>query len=141
MNIIAVFIVAGLVCYFLSNFISNSATAALLIPILIVVATAMEAPEAASHDAFVALGGTQAMISFIAVCASIAMLLPISTPPNAIASSTGMVATKDMAKVGLIIGLVGFVLGFFWLTKIFPFEVVAPEAIDAAVESATEVLK
>ena len=88
MNIIAVFIVAGLVCYFLSNFISNSATAALLIPILIVVATAMEAPEAASHDAFVALGGTQAMISFIAVCASIAMLLPISTPPNAIASLT-----------------------------------------------------
>ena len=132
MNIIAVFIVAGLVCYFLSNFISNSATAALLIPILIVVATAMEAPEAASHDAFVALGGTQAMISFIAVCASIAMLLPISTPPNAIASSTGMVATKDMAKVGLIIGVVGFVLGFFWLTKIFPFDVAAPEAIDAA---------
>ena len=141
MNIIAVFIVAGLVCYFLSNFISNSATAALLIPILIVVATAMEAPEAASHDAFVALGGTQAMISFIAVCASIAMLLPISTPPNAIASSTGMVATKDMTKVGLIIGVVGFVLGFFWLTKIFPFDVAAPEAIDAAVESATEVLK
>ena len=123
MNIIVVFIVAGLVCYFLSNFISNSATAALLIPILIVVATAMEAPEAASHDAFAALGGTQAMISFIAICASIAMLLPISTPPNAIASSTGMVSTKDMAKIGLILGVIGFVLGFFWLTKIFPFEV------------------
>ncbi len=123
MNIIVVFIVAGLVCYFLSNFISNSATAALLIPILIVVATAMEAPEAASHDAFAALGGTQAMISFIAICASIAMLLPISTPPNAIASSTGMVSTKDMAKIGFILGVIGFVLGFFWLTKIFPFEV------------------
>ena len=123
MNIIVVFIVAGLVCYFLSNFISNSATAALLIPILIVVATAMEAPEAASHDAFAALGGTQAMISFIAICASIAMLLPISTPPNAIASSTGMVSTKDMAKIGFILGVIGFVLGFFWITKIFPFEV------------------
>ncbi|MDD6365230.1 MAG: SLC13 family permease [Bacteroidales bacterium] len=123
MNIIVVFIVAGLVCYFLSNFISNSATAALLIPILIVVATAMEAPEAASHDAFAALGGTQAMISFIAICASIAMLLPISTPPNAIASSTGMVGTKDMAKIGFILGVIGFVLGFFWITKIFPFEV------------------
>ncbi len=124
MNIIVVFIVAGLVCYLLSNFISNSATAALLIPILIVIATAMEDPSAASHDAFMALGGTQAMISFVAVCASIAMLLPISTPPNAIASSTGLVQTKDMAKIGILIGIIGFVLGFFWLTKIFPFEMV-----------------
>lgn len=122
MGVVAVFIIAGLVCYFLSNFISNSATAALLIPILIVIAEAMSMPEAASHDTFMALGGTQAMISFIAVCASIAMLFPISTPPNAIASSTGLVETKDMAKIGAIVGLVAFILGYFWLTKIFPFQ-------------------
>ena len=121
MSVIFVFVIAGLVCYFLSNFISNSATAALLIPILIVVAEGMADPAAANNAAFVALGGTQAMISFIAVCASIAMLFPISTPPNAIASSTGLVETKDMAKVGIIIGAVGFILGYFWLTKIFPF--------------------
>ena len=121
MSVILVLIVAGVVCYFLSNFISNSATAALLIPILIVVAEGMANPEAANNAAFVSLGGTQAMISFIAVCASIAMLFPISTPPNAIASSTGLVETKDMAKVGIIIGAVGFVLGYLWLTKIFPF--------------------
>ena len=122
MSVILVLIVAGVVCYFLSNFISNSATAALLIPILIVVAEGMANPEAANNAEFVSLGGTQAMISFIAVCASIAMLFPISTPPNAIASSTGLVETKDMAKVGIIIGAVGFVLGYLWLTKIFPFE-------------------
>lgn len=122
MGVVAVFIIAGIVCYFLSNFISNSATAALLIPILIVVAQAMGDPAAASHDSFVALGGTHAMISFIAVCASIAMLFPISTPPNAIASSTGLVETKDMAKIGLILGAIAFVLGYFWLTTIFPFE-------------------
>ena len=121
MSVILVLIVAGLVCYFLSNFISNSATAALLIPILIVVAEGMANPEAANNAQFLALGGTQAMISFIAVCASIAMLFPISTPPNAIAASTGLVETKDMAKVGIIIGVVGFVLGYLWLTKIFPF--------------------
>ncbi|MBQ7517604.1 MAG: SLC13/DASS family transporter [Bacteroidales bacterium] len=121
MSVILVLIVAGLVCYFLSNFISNSATAALLIPILIVVAEGMANPDAANNAQFLALGGTQAMISFIAVCASIAMLFPISTPPNAIASSTGLVETKDMAKVGIIIGAVGFVLGYLWLTKIFPF--------------------
>ena len=122
MSVILVLIVAGLVCYFLSNFISNSATAALLIPILIVVAEGMANPEAANNAEVVSLGGTQAMISFIAVCASIAMLFPISTPPNAIASSTGLVETKDMAKVGIIIGVVGFVLGYLWLTKIFPFQ-------------------
>ena len=121
MSVILVLIVAGFVCYFLSNFISNSATAALLIPILIVVAEGMADPAAANNAAFVAMGGTQAMIIFIAVCASVAMLFPISTPPNAIAASTGLVETKDMAKVGLIIGVVGFIFGFFWLTKIFPF--------------------
>ena len=67
MSVILVLIVAGLVCYFLSNFISNSATAALLIPILIVVAEGMADPAAANNASFVALGGTQAMISFIAV--------------------------------------------------------------------------
>lgn len=121
MSVIFVMIVAGLVCYFLSNFISNSATAALLIPILIVVAEGMANPEAANNAAFTAMGGTYAMISFIAVCASVAMLFPISTPPNAIAASTGLVQTKDMAKTGIIIGVIGFILGFFWLTKIFPF--------------------
>ena len=121
MSVVLVMVVAGLVCYFLSNFISNSATAALLIPILIVVAQGMADPAAANNASFIALGGTKAMISFIAVCASIAMCFPISTPPNAIAASTGLVQTKDMAKVGIIIGVVGFVLGFFWLTKIFPF--------------------
>jgi len=119
--VLLVFLIAGVVCYFLSNFISNSATAALLIPILIVVAEGMADPAAANNASFLALGGTYAMITFVAVCASIAMLFPISTPPNAIAASTGLVETKDMAKVGIIIGVVGFVLGFFWLTKLFPF--------------------
>ena len=121
MSVVLVLVVAGLVCYFLSNFISNSATAALLIPILIVVAEGMANPAAANNAQFLALGGSKTLIVFIASCASIAMLFPISTPPNAIASSTGLVETKDMTKVGLVIGAVGFILGFFWLTKIFPF--------------------
>lgn len=122
MSVVLVLVVAGLVCYFLSNFISNSATAALLIPILIVVAEGMADPAAASHDSFFSLGGTHAMITFIAACASIAMLFPISTPPNAIAASTGLVETKQMAKIGIIVGVVGFILGFFWLTTLFPFK-------------------
>lgn len=122
MSVVLVLVIAGLVCYLLSNFISNSATAALLIPILIVVAEGMADPAATNNAEFVALGGGHAMISYIAICASLAMLLPISTPPNAIASSTGLIKTKDMAKIGIIIGAAGLILGFFWLTKIFPFE-------------------
>ena len=121
MSVVVVLIIAGIVCYFLSNFISNSATASLLIPILIVVAEGMADPSAANNASFMALGGSQAMIIFIATCASVAMLFPISTPPNAIASSTGLVETKDMIKVGGIIGVIGLIFGFFWLTKIFPF--------------------
>ena len=121
MSVLLVFLIAGFVCYFLSNFISNSATAALLIPILIVVAEGMADPAAANNASFMTMGGTYAMISFIAMCASLAMIFPISTPPNAIAASTGLVETKDMAKVGALVGVIGFVLGFFWVTMFFPF--------------------
>jgi sodium-dependent dicarboxylate transporter 2/3/5 len=124
MNVVVVLIVAGLICYLLSNFISNSATAALLVPILVVVGTAMSDPSAANHAQFMTLGGMEAMIPFIAVCASIAMLLPISTPPNAIASSTGLVHTHEMVKVGLVLGVLGFVLGYVLLTSVFPFPTV-----------------
>ena len=119
MNIIIVFVVAGLVCYLLSNFISNSATAALLIPIMVAMGKGLL--ESDNSNAFIAWGGQQGLAIFVAVCASLAMLLPISTPPNAIAASTGLVETKDMTKVGLIVGVVGLVLDFFWVTKFFPF--------------------
>ena len=40
------------------------------------------------------------------------MILPISTPPNALAHSTGFIEQKDMAKVGIIMGVIGLVLGY-----------------------------
>ncbi len=123
MSVVLVFAIGAGVCFLLSNFISNSATAALLIPILIVVAQAMADPAAANNELFMALGGTKAMVIFVATAASLAMCLPISTPPNAIAFSTGLIKTADMAKCGIIIGLAGLVFAFFWLTKIFPFPI------------------
>ncbi len=125
MDVVIMIVVAGLVCYALSNFISNSATAALLIPILIVVGTAMSDPSAANHDRFMGLGGMYTLIPFTAMCASLAMTLPISTPPNALASSTGLVRTRDMAMIGLIIGVVGFALAYLLLSVVFPFQKVA----------------
>ena len=109
-NALVVMLVGGFICYFLSNFISNSASANLVVPILIVVGKAM-----AGNSSFEALGGVPAMIAGVAICASLAMCLPVSTPPNALAHSTGMITTKQMATVGIIIGAVGFVLGYLML--------------------------
>ena len=109
-NALVVMLVGGFICYFLSNFISNSAAANLVVPILVVVGTAMK-----DVPSFQALGGVPAMIVGIAISASLAMCLPVSTPPNALAHSTGMITTKQMATVGIIIGVVGFALGYAML--------------------------
>lgn len=109
-NALIVMIVGGLICYFLSNFISNSASANLVVPILVVVGTAMK-----DNPDFIALGGVPAMIIGIAIAASVAMCLPVSTPPNALAHSTGMITTKQMATVGIILGVVGLTLGYLML--------------------------
>ena len=109
-NALVVMLIGGFICYFLSNFISNSAAANLVVPILIVVGRAM-----AGNPSFDALGGVSAMIVGVAICASLAMCLPVSTPPNALAHSTGMITTKQMATVGIIVGVIGFVLGYLML--------------------------
>ena len=105
---IVVLISAGLVCWTLSNFISNSATAALLIPILCAVGIGM-------GESLINIGGLHALLFGPAMAASLAMTLPISTPPNAIASSTGIISTSDMAKAGLTIGIMGGVVGYLLL--------------------------
>ncbi|MGM9748820.1 MAG: anion permease, partial [Candidatus Cryptobacteroides sp.] len=51
----------------------------------------------------------------VAIGSSLGMVLPISTPPNAIAHSTGMIQQKEMATTGLIMGVIGLVLGYTML--------------------------
>ena len=109
-NALVVMLVGGFICYFLSNFISNSASANLVVPILIVVGKALM-----GNPHFESLGGVPAMIIGVAICASLAMCLPVSTPPNALAHSTGMITTKQMATVGIVMGVVGLVLGYLML--------------------------
>lgn len=86
----------------LSTIISNSATANLLVPIGI----SLAASEAVDLDPLVA-----GMV--IALSCSLAMALPVSTPPNAVAYASGDIETKDLAKVGLVVGAVGVVLVVF----------------------------
>ncbi len=105
---ILILVISGIICYALSNFISNSATAALLMPILAFVCGAM-------GDKLTAIGGTPTVLIGVAIAASSAMVLPISTPPNALAYATNLVKQNDMAKIGLIVGIISMVLGYICL--------------------------
>lgn len=96
---------SGLICYTMSTFMSNTATTALLVPILAAMATGMK-------DVLAPYGGSETMLLGVAVCASMAMALPISTPPNALAYGTGAIKQSEMAKTGIIIGVVGMLLGY-----------------------------
>ena len=99
---------SGLICYAMANFISHTATAALLVPILAIAGISM-------RENLSALGGVETLLIGVAVGSSLAMVLPISTPPNALAHATGMIQQKDMEKVGLIMGAIGLVLGYAML--------------------------
>lgn len=99
---------SGLICYAMANFISHTATAALLVPILAVVGISVSGNLAP-------LGGVSTLLIGVAIGSSLGMVLPISTPPNAIAHSTGMIQQKEMATTGLIMGVIGLVLGYTML--------------------------
>ena len=105
---VLIVVLSGLLCYGLSNLISHSATAALLMPILVVVCTAM-------GDKLAAVGGTSTILIGVAIASSSAMILPISTPPNALAYATNLIQQKDMIKMGVIIGTISIVLGYLVL--------------------------
>ena len=94
---------ATLVCWMVSNVISHTAAANLLIPVMMTLATGM-------RQMLEPFGGAGTLLLCVTLASSLAMVLPISTPPNAIAYSTGMIKVKDMEKVGVIIGVLGLVL-------------------------------
>ena len=75
----------------------------------------MSAVGVGMGDSLLAVGGMKTLLVGVALSTSLAMLFPISTPPNALAHSTGLVTTKDMAKVGILIGVIGFALGYAML--------------------------
>ncbi|CAH8237354.1 Uncharacterized transporter HI_0608 [Vibrio aestuarianus] len=98
--VIAVFVV------FLTEFASNTASAALLIPVFASVAEAF--------------GISPVILSvLIAVAASCAFMLPVATPPNAIVFASGHIKQSEMMRVGMLlniacIGLLTVIAMLFW---------------------------
>ncbi|AXY00888.1 DASS family sodium-coupled anion symporter [Vibrio alfacsensis] len=89
---------------FLTEFASNTASAALLVPVFATIAEA--------------LGLSPVILSaLIAIAASCAFMLPVATPPNAIVFGTGHIQQKEMMRIGVILNIacIGALTLFAWL--------------------------
>jgi len=80
--------------YIASNFMSHSAASNMMIPIILGLSSSTDIVSIAISAA---------------ICSSCAMILPISTPPNAIAYASEKIDKRNMARVGIIIGVIGLV--------------------------------
>ncbi|OOE85660.1 SLC13 family permease [Salinivibrio sharmensis] len=94
-----VLVTLSIICWLMANFMSNTATANLLMPIAAAIATSM--------PALASIGGMQGLLIVVAFSASLGMILPVSTPPNSLAYSTGFINSQDLVKVGVILGVSG----------------------------------
>ncbi|ELA7355200.1 DASS family sodium-coupled anion symporter [Vibrio alginolyticus] len=89
---------------FLTEFASNTASAALLVPVFATIAEA--------------LGISPVILSaLIAVAASCAFMLPVATPPNAIVFGTGHIKQKEMMRIGFVLNIacIAALTLFAWL--------------------------
>lgn len=82
---------------FLTEFASNTASAALLVPVFMAIAENMGLPS-------------EVLVLIIGIGASCAFMLPVATPPNAIVYGTGLIKQSEMIRVGMVLNIVSVVL-------------------------------
>ena len=90
----------------ISNFMSNTAATNIMLPIVIAIATTISAES--SHLAVIA----------VALSASFAMTLPVSTPPNAIIYSSKKIDSKDFLILGIVTAIIGPIMVVGWLSLV-----------------------
>ena len=99
---------------FLTELTSNTATTEMILPILAGLAVSIQI-----NPLLLMIPATLA--------ASLAFMLPVATPPNAIVFGTGHLQIKDMVKTGFALNLVGVVITtlvtYFWGTAVFNIDV------------------
>lgn len=86
---------------FLTEFTSNTASAALLVPLFAPIGVQLGLPP-------------EVLIMVIGIGASCAFMMPVATPPNAIVMGTGHVKQRDMMKVGWWLNLVAIAIVTIW---------------------------
>jgi sodium-dependent dicarboxylate transporter 2/3/5 len=104
----------GLICLlsimltvFLTELTSNTASANMVIPIIIAVS------QAAQINPLPPVIGS-------AIGCSFAFMLPVATPPNAIVFGSGLIRLPDMMKTGLVLNIAGILLIWLGVTLIAP---------------------
>jgi sodium-dependent dicarboxylate transporter 2/3/5 len=102
---VLVYAALALVTVTLSNFMSNTATVSLVLPVSVALVPGRELE----------------MCLILGLSASCALLLPVSTPPNAVAFATGEIRTKDLRPGGILIGLLGPAVVIAWVLLISRF--------------------
>ena len=113
--------VTVLLVIFLTEMTSNTATSAIIIPLLIgvgsVFAATLGLPEVAAA-VFLATSG--------AIAASFAFALPVATPPNAIVFGSGYLKQEQMMRAGIVLNLLMTVVltGLIWLLFRFVWPVI-----------------
>jgi len=101
----------ALVGFVVGNLISHTVSATILVPIAVTLLASSGAVGA----------GLVVPIAVIGIIVSFSMILPISTPPNAIALSTGLIETRDLAKAGALVGGIGIVATLVFGFVVWPF--------------------
>lgn len=86
---------------FLTEFTSNTASAALLVPLFAPIGVQLGLPA-------------EVLVMIIGIGASCAFMMPVATPPNAIVMGSGYVAQKDMMKVGFWLNIVAIAIVSVW---------------------------
>ncbi len=99
LGVVGIALLIAYVTAVLSNFMSNTAAANILIPIGITMCVGWEAE----------------VVLPIALAASCAMCLPIATPPNALAFATGRCETRDFIRLGALIGVIAPLGSVLWV--------------------------
>ncbi len=99
----------ALVGFAVANLVSHTVSATILVPIAIAMLPAGAAGE-----------GLLIPIIVIGIIVSYSMLLPISTPPNAIALSTGLIDTPDLLRAGALVGLLGILFSLLFGLVLWP---------------------
>ncbi|GAA8852345.1 SLC13 family permease [Helicobacter pylori] len=111
--VLLIIVMVTLMVIFLTEITSNTATAAAFLPVIGGVAMGMGYEN---HQSLL-------LTIPVALSATCAFMLPVATPPNAIAYGSGYVKITDMIKAGLWLNLVGVVLismfSYFLVSLIF----------------------
>ena len=111
--IVLVVLVICLSVTFLTELTSNVATLSMLLPILASLAVSLQI-----HPLLLAIPAT--------ISASMAFMMPVATPPNAVVFGSQRIQIREMARAGLLLNLVAVTLTVFAVFLLFPLMTGAP---------------